>query len=78
MRGKEIYTGLYSFGDMECNSFCGGISARIKLPEYSSKITFFINDEKIDHFELIEGVEKYDFSLTLRARPVWSLNNSPL
>lgn len=63
MADKEIYTGLYSFGDSSQNSFCGGVSARIKLPTYSHEIVFFINDEKINNLEEINGAKSYNFTI---------------
>lgn len=61
---KEIYTGLYAFGDMSKNSFIGGVSARIMLPDYSNEIKFFLNDNKINSVEKIENVEIYNLNIS--------------
>ncbi|WP_152611664.1 MULTISPECIES: hypothetical protein [Burkholderia] len=62
-KGKEIYTGLYAFGDVKSNSLCGGVSAVIKIPEYSNEIMFFINNSHACEAAAIDNAMSYRFSM---------------
>ncbi|EAA0618941.1 TPA: hypothetical protein JQR05_004061 [Shigella flexneri] len=60
---KEIYTGLYLFGNMKLNTSCGGVSAVIKVPTYNSNVLFFINDSHVSEEDSMENAKCYKFNL---------------
>ncbi|WP_294614017.1 hypothetical protein [uncultured Gilliamella sp.] len=60
---KQIYTGLYLFGEINGKTAFGGVSCRIKLPDYKKEIMLYLNDKAKNLFEKIDNATVYDFNI---------------
>lgn len=61
---KEIYTGLYLFGEINSNTSFGGVSGRITLPSYKKDVMFYLNDKCKHKVETIDDATVYSFSVS--------------
>lgn len=64
IENKEIYTGLYVFGDMVENLSFGGVSGFIKLPHYNNEVMLFINKTHEHKHEKFDNAMVYAFKLS--------------
>ena len=61
---KEIYTGLYLFSEINSNTSFGGVSGRVKLPDYKKEVMLYLNDKCKHAVEKIDGAMVYNFSVS--------------
>lgn len=60
---NKFFTGLYLFGEIDKKTSFGGVSCKIKLPDYEKEIMLYLNDKSKDLFENIDKATVYNFNI---------------